>query len=306
MIHLVLRRLVISLFVLLGVSIIVFTVLALSPGDAATSLLGIYATPEELARLRQQLGLDMPPVQRYFVYMGGVLTGDFGVSAVSGVPVLHEIAQRFPYTAELALAAIVLAVLIGVPLGVVAALRRGTWVDYLVTSAALVGISMPIFWLGLILIWVFAVGLGWFPSGGVSGPIALVLPAITVALPSVALIARVTRASMSDVLAEDFLRTARAKGLSHATVTRRHAVPNAFNPILTVVGLQLGSLLGGTIITEAVFARPGLGTMLLDAVESKDVVVVQSTVLVTAAIFIALNLVVDLLYAAVDPRVRIG
>jgi ABC-type dipeptide/oligopeptide/nickel transport system permease component len=292
--------------VLLGVSVIIFTILAASPGDAATTLLGMYATPDEIVRLRHQMGLDMPPVERYFSYMGGVLTGNFGTSAVSSQPVLAEIASRFPFTAQLAIAAIAIAAVFGIPLGVIAAVRRGGWIDYAVTLLSLIGISMPIFWLGLVLIYVFAIGLGWFPSGGTTGLASLVLPAITVALPSVALIARVTRASMSDVLAEDFLRTARAKGLGERLVIRRHAVPNAFNPILTVVGLQLGTLLGGTVVTEVVFARPGIGTLLLNAVEKKDVVVVQSTVLITAAVFIGLNLIVDVLYAVIDPRVRVS
>ena len=301
------RRLAALPFILLGVTALVFILLQLAPGDAATALLGEFgqgASAEQVARLRDALGLNDPPLVRYLRYLGGVVTGDLGTSARSGVPVLEEVVRRFPYTLALTLSALVVAVAIAVPAGVLAALRRIAAADVLVTGAALLGVSVPAYWLGLMLMLLFSLQLGWLPPSG-SGTVAhLVLPAATVAAASVALIARMTRSAMLDVLNQDYVRTAHAKGVDGRTVVRRHALRNALIPVVTAIGLEFGGLLGGAVLTETIFAWPGLGRLTVQAILARDLPLVQGAILFVALAFAVVNLAVDVLYARLNPRIR--
>lgn len=306
MVKYTLRRLLITVPVLVGVSVFAFGIIVLTPGDAATVILGPDATEEQLQALRRELGLDRPLPMQYVSFLWGAIRGDFGRSLISRRPVLEEIFERLPSTFELAVAAILFAFSLGLLLGVISAVYRHSLLDYLLSVVAILGISTPVFWLGLVLILVFAVYLRWFPSTGAGGPRALVLPALALGAASMATIARITRASILEVLHEDYVRTARAKGLSEPVVIARHVVRNALIPTVTVAGLQFGYLMGGAVVTETVFARPGLGTLLLDAIQHKDFPVVQGTVMLFSAFFVLTNLIVDLLYAYLDPRIRYG
>jgi ABC-type dipeptide/oligopeptide/nickel transport system permease component len=300
----ILRRLALMVPVALLVTIIVFTLIHLTPGDPVRSYLGEEATPQAVEALRHQLGLDQPLPVQYLEYLGSLARLDLGASAHFGTPVTGEIASRLPYTAELAVAALAMAVVLGVLGGVVAALRRNTVVDLAISAVSVLGISMPTYWLGLMLIVVFAVQLRLLPAAGADSPAGIVLPAITLGLLSVGLIARMTRSSLLEVLAQDYVRTARAKGVPPARVVLAHALRNALVPILTAIGLQLGALLGGAVLTESVFGWPGVGRLLLDSIFSRDYPMVQGLVLLFAVTYIVVNLLVDLLYAVVDPRVR--
>ncbi|HYM68131.1 MAG TPA: ABC transporter permease [bacterium] len=290
--------------VLLGVSVIVFGLLKLIPGDAALVMAGTDATAADVQAIRQQLGLDQPVYVQYARWLGRLARLDLGRSAVTHRPVTYEIASRARPTAELAAAAMVIAVAIGLATGLTASTHQHTIWDAAASLAAAVGVSMPIFWLGLMLMMVFSVGLRWLPSTGAGTFAQLLLPALTLGSASTAIIARQARSAMLDVLQQDYLRTARAKGVTRWAVVMRHAFRNAVIPIITVVGLQLGYLLSGTVLTETVFARPGLGRLIVDSIRSRDVAVVQSAVMVLSVTFIVVNLAVDLLYAYVDPRIR--
>ena len=301
----VIRRLLVAIPTLLGVATVVFSLLRLLPGDPANLIAGPQATPESIANIRHQLGLDLPLWQQYLAFLGRLLHGDLGISSRTGQPVLQEIAVRAPYTAELALCSLVLAVVVGIAAGVVAATRRNTGADLGISSSAVFGVSMPVYWLGLMLIVVFAVRLRVLPAAGNDeGVASLVLPTITLALFSMGLVARQTRSAMLEVLGQDFVRTARAKGAGRPSVLIRHALRNALLPIVTTIGLQFGTLLGGAVITESVFAWPGMGRLLLDSISARDYPVVQGVVLMLAVAFIAINLLTDLVYAYVDPRIR--
>ncbi len=289
---------------MLGVSLIVFGIMKLVPGDVAQVLVGTEGTAEDVENIRHALGLDQPVYVQYGLFLAHLVQGDLGRSAVTRRPISEEIASRVEPTAELALAALVVAVVVGLTSGIVSATRRYSVWDNLVTLLALVGVSMPIFWLGLMLMLLFSVALRWLPSSGAGTPAQLVLPAIALGLASSAIIARQTRSGLLEVLGQDYVRTARAKGLLERVVVLRHALKNAMIPTLTVVGLQVGYLLGGAVLTETVFARPGLGRLLVDAIASRDIAVVQATIMLLSAVFLVVNLVVDVLYVQLDPRIR--
>jgi peptide/nickel transport system permease protein len=300
------RRLLAAIPTLWGVATAVFIMARLLPGDPARVIAGVLATQDEVDRLRQQLGLDQPLPVQYLDYLGRLVHLDLGTSAHFGDPVTAEIGSRLPYTAELALAALAFAVVLGMLGGTVAALRRNTLVDVAISALSVLGISMPAYWLGLMLIVVFAIQLRMLPAAGADSPTSVILPAITLGLVAVGLIARMTRSSLLEVLGQDYVRTARAKGVRPARVVVVHAMRNALVPILTAIGLQLGALMGGAVVTESVFGWPGVGRLLLDSIFSRDYPMVQGLVLLFAVTYIVINLLVDLLYVVVDPRVRYG
>jgi peptide/nickel transport system permease protein/oligopeptide transport system permease protein len=301
----VVRRVLVAIPTLLGVATVVFSLLRLLPGDPANLIAGPNATPESIANIRHQLGLDLPVWQQYLGFLGRLVRGDLGISSRTGQPVLQEIVTRAPYTAELALTSLVLAIAVGVAAGVLAATRRNSGADLGISSGAVFGVSMPVYWLGLMLIIVFAVRLRVLPAAGNDqGVLSLVMPTVTLALFSMGLVARQTRSAMLEVLGQDFVRTARAKGAGRKAVLVRHALRNALLPIVTTIGLQFGTLLGGAVITESVFAWPGMGRLLLDSISARDYPVVQGVVLILSVAFITINLLTDLVYAYVDPRIR--
>lgn len=300
--------------VLFGISVVVFLMLKLTPGDPAATLLGVQATPEELARVRRAMGLDQPWVVQYGIWLRDLLGGNLGVSYINRKPVAELITTRFPVTLELTLVAMLLAAAIGIPAGIVSASRRYSGLDYSITSFALFGVSMPSFWFGILLILLFSLYLRWLPSSGYV-PIAtgawehlkhVFLPALSLGLFLSGSLARFTRSSMVDVLAQEFIRTGRAKGLSERVVIYRHALRNALIPTVTVLGLQFGFLMGGAVIIEQVFAYPGVGWLVLIAVSQRDYPVVQGVVLLIAAVFALSNLLVDVAYTWLDPRIRYG
>jgi peptide/nickel transport system permease protein len=298
-----LRRLGQSVLTLFAVSVFAFAMIHLVPGDPATIALGPNATPQAVAQLRHQLGLDRPLPDQYWTYIVNALHGNLGVSIRSLQPVYTEIVQLAGSTISLAIAATVLAVIAGVAVGVIAATSR-RWIDLSVMTTALAGLSMPTFWSGILLILLF--GLTWkiFPVVGGGGFNTLVLPAVTLALPAAAVLARVTRGSMLEVLRQDFVRTARAKGIRRSRVILRHALPNAIVPVITIIGLQIGGLLSGTVVVETLFARPGVGRLAVQAIQERDFPVVQGVVLLAGFVFVVINLIIDLLYPLVDPRIR--
>jgi len=328
------RRLFHLIFILIGVSLLVFLMLRLIPGDPAHLLLGEFASPEEIARIREKFGFDRSYLYQYLIYVKNLLNGDMGVSIRSNGPVFQEISVRFLATVELSFAAMIVSSLIGIVTGVISSVRKYSAFDYCSMVMALVGISMPIFWLGLMLIYLFSVKLGILPMMGrftmgmeyqpLTGLVILdslflgdgglflnalwhlILPAFTLATIPMAIIARMTRSSMLDVMSKDYIRTARAKGLSHAAVVFRHALKNAFLPIITVIGLNFGLLLGGAVLTETIFSWPGLGRYVVDSLLARDYPAVQGCILFFAVIMVLVNLTVDILYFYVDPRLRIG
>ena len=309
MLRYALGRLLGTVPVLFGVTLLVFLMAWVTPGDPVVAMLGEASqgiSRQALEDLRRELGLDRPLPVQYLDYVAGLLRGDLGDSVRSRRPVLAEIRDRLPATIELALAALTIAVALGVTLGVLAAVRKRTWVDGAAIAVALVGVSIPVFWSGFLLMMVFALELGWLPASGRGTWQHLVLPAVTVGVSSAAFIARITRGAVLEALAQDYVRTAKAKGLAPRRVVMRHALRNALLPIVTVVGLQLGGLLGGAVLTETVFAWPGVGRLLVDAIVARDLPLVQGSVLVVSLLFILVNLAVDLSYAAINPRVRYG
>jgi ABC-type dipeptide/oligopeptide/nickel transport system permease component len=302
----VVRRLFFSLFVLWGAVTIIFVVLRLVPGDPAYIMLGPDADQAQVAVLRAQLGLDQSLIQQYATYLANVVHLDFGESFRLNADSMSLVLQRVPATIQLATTALLLSLLIGLPLGVIAALRAHSWVDRAISVFSLMGQSTPSFWLGIVLILVFARGLKVLPSAGSGSWAHLVLPTITLALPFLAILVRLTRSGLLEVVHEGYVQTARAKGLSEGIVVLVHAMRNALIPIVTVVGLQFGALLGGTVIVETVFAWPGVGRLLIDSIGRRDYGVVQASILLVATIFVLINLLVDLLYGFLDPRVRLA
>jgi peptide/nickel transport system permease protein len=300
----IVRTLLLSLFTLFGVSVLIFLMLRVLPGDPARVLAGLEASAEQVDRIRTQLGLDEPLPAQYWSFLSGVLQGDLGVSARTSRPVAVEIIARMPATLTLAIVATVIGSVVGVSAGVIAAVRRNSALDHVISSVAMMGVSMPVYWLGLLLILLFAVTLGWLPAAGAEGPTSIVLPAATLGAFSTALVSRMTRASMLEVLGQDYIRTAQAKGAPPGTVIIKHGLRNAFIPVLTVISLQFGALLGGAVLTETVFGWPGIGRLLVDSIAARDFAVVQGLVLVYAALFVLLNVFVDVLYVVVDPRIR--
>lgn len=326
MIAYVVRRLLLLIPMAVGMVVVTFGLLLLIPGDPAAVLLGQDATPEAIANLRNTLGLDDPWYIRLWDYFAALLQGDMGRSIFQSQPVSEIILGRLSATIELAVVALILATVIGMTLGVVAAIRQGSWVDTVTMLFAQLGVSMPVYWLGLLLMLLFAVQLGWLPAIGRGAPLHealfaavtgrpqvlldslthLALPALALAVNSAAIISRLVRASMLEVLREDFVRTAYAKGLRRGRVVVRHALRNALLPVLSVIGLRFGALLGGAVITESIFAWPGLGQLTIAAISQRDLPLIQGIVLTFAIIYALVNLIVDLLYAAVDPRIRLG
>jgi peptide/nickel transport system permease protein len=334
MLRFIVRRLLLLVPILVGLSILVFLWIRALPGDPSAALLGERATEQAVAAIREQYGLDEPIHEQYLRYLGTLADGNFGVSVTSRRPVVDEFRQRFPATIELALAAMVFSILIGIPLGFLAAKRYGTWLDHSSLVASLIGISIPIFFLAILLKYVFAVRLGWLPTVGrqsvlisaehptnfyvLDGLVTgnwealwdaikhLVLPAIALGTIPLAIIARITRAAVLDVQNEDYVRTARAKGLSPGVVDRRHVLRNALLPVSTIIGLQTGLLLSGAVLTETVFAFPGIGTWLVEAIESRNYPVLQGGILFVAIVFVLVNLLVDLSYGLLNPRIRLS
>ena len=300
----VVRRVALTVPVLLGVATLVFSLIHLVPGNPALSMLGEGATPEEVLALRERLGLERPLPVQYVAFLSGVVRGDLGESLRYGTPVASEIAARVPATLQLALAAMLVAVGLAVPLGILAAVYRGTAVDHGAMTFALVGICLPNFWLGPLLAIVFAVQLGWLPVSGTGGLSHLVLPSITLGTALAAILARMTRAGLLEELGEPYVLAARAKGVSRWRAILRHAFRNSLIPIVTIVGLQFGAVLTGTIITETIFAWPGLGRLLIQSISFRDYPLVQGCILLIAVTYVAVNLATDVIYGFLDPRVR--
>ena len=300
----VLRRLAQSALTLLGVSVLVFVILRVLPGNPARMLLPEGAPESAVEELNRQLGLREPLVVQYGLFLRSVAGGDFGQSFQYRAPALTVVLERLPATIQLSLVAMLFTVGIGVSLGILAAVRRGTRYDVAGMILAVLGQSLPNFWLGIMLILFFGVALRWLPTSGFSGWTSLILPGITLAAFPTALVARLTRSSMLEILHRDYIRTGRAKGLAERAVVLRHALRNAAIPVLTVLGLQIGTLLGGAVITESVFAWPGMGKLVVDAIFFRDFPVVQTVLIFSATIFVLINLLVDLLYTVIDPRIR--
>lgn len=302
----VLRRLGLIIPTLLGVTLVVFFLVRMIPGDPARLIAGFQASEEEVARIRVELGLNRPIHVQYGIFLRRLLRGDLGLSAATRAPVAEEIASRLRATVLLAVSSILLAAIAGMSAGILSATRQYSALDYAVMGVALFGVSIPVFWLGLMLMLLFSVYLHWLPAGGYGTPAHVVLPTIALAAVSIAIIARMTRSSLLETFNQDYIRTARAKGVRDETVTLKHALKNALIPVITVIGLQFGTLLGGAILTETVFAWPGIGRLLVNSVSNRDYPVIQGVVLIFAALFALVNLAVDLLYAYVDPRIHYG
>ncbi len=301
-----LRRLWQSAVTLVGVSILVFVILRVIPGDPAKMLLPEGAPQSAVEELNRQLGLREPIWVQYGIFLRSVVRGDFGQSFQYRSPALRIVIERVPATLQLALCAMGLTVLIGVSLGVLAAVRQGSLWDYGGTALAVLGQSLPNFWLGIMMVLLFGVTLRWLPTSGFQSALSLVLPSITLAAFPTALVARLTRSSLLEILGQDYIRTGRAKGLGESRVVLRHALRNATIPLATVLGLQIGTLLGGAVITESIFAWPGMGKLVVDAIFFRDFPVVQTILILSATIFVLINLIVDLLYTVLDPRIRYG
>lgn len=334
MISYIIKRLFWAIPTLLGVSILVFLMVHLAPGDPALVILGEHASKDSVEALREQMGLNKPLIEQYFMFVTNAIQGNFGVSIVSGDEVWNEFIQRFPATIELSVVAMFLAVILGLFAGILSAVKRYSIFDYTAMSTALAGVSMPVFWLGLMLIYFFSVKLGWLPVSGrlgyeydideVTGFFLidslimedyeafwdalkhLILPAFALGTIPMAIIARMSRASMIEVMKEEYIRTAKAKGCSKKQVILVHALKNALLPVLTVIGLMLGTLFAGAILTETTFSWPGIGKWLVNAVNQRDFPTIQSTTLIIASIFVIINLIVDVLYAVVNPRIRLS
>jgi len=311
MIALIVRRAFELIFLLFGISFLVFSSMHIAPGDPASMIGGPTATESDLAAIRTNLGLDDPFLVQYGRYVKDAVQGDFGYSYQTKQPVSEAIAVRFPNTLKLAIASMIIAVIIGISAGLISALRHNSWLDVSSTTFALAGISIPNFWLGALLILVFAVNFQILPVGGLSSPFytwqgikELILPAITLGTGSAAMIARMTRSSMLEVIRADYVRTARAKGVKERNVIWIHTLKNAMIPVITVIGLNFGFLLGGTIITEKVFAINGIGRLMIDAIASRDFPMVQGSVLLVATLFVIVNLIVDIIYTFIDPRIK--
>ncbi len=302
----VVQRLLMLVPVLIGVSLAVFMMLHLSPGDPARMVAGMAATPKQVEDVRLILGLDEPLYKQYLRYIGRLVQGDAGRSLSTNKPVISELWPRYVATLELTLAAMALAVSVGLTLGIISAIRQYSVIDNVLSLLALIGLSIPAFWLGLMLILVFSLKLSWLPTAGRGGFSHLILPAVTLGTFAMASVARMTRGSMLDVLGQEYMQTARAKGLHARVVLLRHGLRNALIPVLTVVGLQTGQLLGGAVLTETVFAWSGIGRFMVQAIQARDFPVVQGGVLLTAVTFVLVNLLVDLLYSVVDPRIKVS
>ena len=299
----ILRRLLLAVPTLIGVLVVAFLLLYVAPGDPVQAMVGERADEETIARLRKELHLDEPLPKQFALYVGGIAKGDLGNSYITRRPIVRDIAERFPKTLQLAGAAMLLAVVVGVSLGVLSARNPGGWIDRFGLGLAYLGVSFPVFWVGLLLILLFAVTLHWLPPSGFGGPRYLILPAIALGMRSIAFLARMTRSAMLESLSSDFVRTARAKGLSERVVVMRHALRNALIPVITVLGLDFGAYLTGSILTETVFSWPGIGRYVVTAIGKRDLPAISGSVLFLSVVFVLVNLITDLLYAKADPRV---
>lgn len=298
------KRLLSLLGTLLGVSVLIFLMVHLIPGDPATQILGQFATPEAISQMRASLGLDQPLWQQYASFLRRLLTGDLGTSLFTGESVWEQIVARFPITMQLAVLSVVIAAIFGILLGTIAAVKQNTFVDRLVVLTSLVGISAPGFWIALFLIWIFAYKLALFPISGYEGIHSLLLPAITLGMAEAGMIARMTRASMLEVIKQDYMRTAEAKGASLVSLVFSHGLPNAIIPVVTMIGLQFGSLMAGAVVVETVFSLQGIGSLAIEAISKRDMPTVQGMVFFMALIFALTNLIVDLIYSRIDPRIH--
>lgn len=296
-------RLALLVPTLLGVLVVTFLLLYVAPGDPVLAMVGERADPATIARLRAELRLDDPLPQRFAHYVGGIVQGDLGNSYITRRPIVQDLIERFPATLQLAAAAMLFATVTGVGIGIYTAWRPGGWMDRIATLGAYAGVSFPVYWVGLLLILLFAVRFRWLPPSGYGGFQYLILPALALGMRSVAFLARMTRASMQEVLQSDFVRTARAKGVSERTVVLGHAFRNALIPIITVLGLDFGSYLTGSILTETIFSWPGVGRYVLNAIDKRDLPAIQGAILFLSFVFVIVNLLTDLLYAKADPRV---
>lgn len=299
------RRLLASVVTLLGVIFVLVTLFKFVPGDPARIIAGLQATPAQVEAIRKTMGLEKSVFVQFWEFLEKLLHGNMGVSARTGSSVISEIGQRLPYTLELAVFGTLFGVVFGILLGVLAAKHKGKVTDTISSMVGVMGISMPVYWFGILLILVFSVQLKLLPIGGAASLQSLIMPTITLGVFSMALVSRMTRSTMLDSLMQDYVRTARAKGVNARAVVYKHALRNAFIPVLTVIGLQFGTLLGGAVLTETVFAWPGLGRLLVDSINARDFPMVQGIVLTFAAMFIVVNIITDLLYSVVDPRVRL-
>lgn len=304
MLKYIIKKLILMIPVLIGLTIIVFMILHMSDGSPVDLIVGPNATPEVYENITKSLGLDKPLYVQYFTFLKGILKGDLGKSILQNRPVTELIAERFPVTLKIGLYSIILSFLIAVPVGIISAVNRNTYKDYIAMTGALVGISMPTFWFGLLLIYFFAYRLQWFPISGYGTVKHLVLPVITVGLTDAAVTARMVRSSMLEVIGEDYIRTAKSKGLSEKLVINKHALKNALIPVITILGMRIGWIFGGSVILETVFSIPGIGRLMVDAIFSRDYPVVQGSMLVLAATVLIGNLIADILYAVVDPRIK--
>ena len=305
MLSFIVRRLLLTVLVLFGVATLVFSLIHLVPGDPAQAMLGDGASPEDIAQLRGRLGLDRPLWEQYVTYVKGLVRGDLGTSLRTQQPVVTQILERLPATAELASAAMLVAVSLAVPLGLVAAVWQGRWIDQGAMAAALVGISVPGFWLGPLLALIFSVELGWLPVSGRGTLAHLVLPGITLGAALAAILARMTRASVLEELREQYVAAARARGVSRARAVVVHALRNSLIPVVTILGLQLGAVLTGSIITETIFSWPGVGRLLIQSINFRDYPMVQGCILLIAVTYVTMNLLTDLVYGWLDPRIRL-
>lgn len=307
MLNLLARRLTIAVPVLFGVTILVFLILHLIPGDPAQILLfGSRPTPQQIAQLRSQLGLDQPLPVQYLLYLGRLAHGDMGQSFITNRPVAEEIAQRLPDTLELTFAAMLVAVLIGMPVGILGGVRPGSWADRLSSGFAVLGVAVPYFWFAVVLVLVFAVDLHLLPSLGEGSWDSIILPAVSLGWGLSAIIARLLRNNLVEIYRQPYMQVARAKGLSERMVLYAHALKNAMIPVVTILGLQFGNVLSGAVVVEVIFGRPGIGSYLVQAIQAKDIPAVQSIVLMIAVVYILINLVVDLAYGLLDPRIRLS
>lgn len=301
----ILKRLFHSIFVLVGISLVVFIILHLT-GDPAALLMPMDATPEQVAQFRQEMGFNDPIFVQYWRFFKGTLRGDFGVSFRHSQPALELVMERMPATIQLTAAAMVIALVVAIPVGIISAIRRNSLLDHIGMTGALLGQSTPVFWLGIMLILIFSVTIQWFPSSGRGEMQHLVLPAITLGMFTMARTARMMRSSMLEVLGQEYMKTAKAKGLNPGMVILKHALKNAAIPVVTIIGMELGTLLGGAVITETIFAWPGVGRLAVQAIYNRDYPVVQAAVFILASVFVLVNLVVDLLYTYLDPRVKLA
>ncbi|MFE1627443.1 nickel ABC transporter permease [Brevibacillus reuszeri] len=300
------NRLAAGLLVVFGISVFTFALVHMIPGDPVRMMLGQKATQEQVEQVREQMGLNKPLVEQYATYITGIVQGDFGTSLKTGQPVLKEITNRFPATVKIAVSAIFIAIVVGIAMGMVAAKYKDTIVDRAVLTLATLGVSIPGYWLGLLLMLLFAVKWKWFPIAGGTGLKDLVLPAVTLGVYASTIICRLTRSGMLEVLSQDYIRTARAKGIDETIILFRHAFRNVMIPVVTVVGLQMASLLGGAVLIEQVFSWPGIGTLAIDAIFSRDFPMIQGTTLFMGIVYVSVNILIDLLYGFIDPRIDVS